>query len=231
MSAQGYSGQNTPGITGGPGRGCLCPAGRGLRCRCVGLRGQAPFRLRRGYLPGAFCALPGGALLLSKVYFFTLRDRVPDPFIASGGAPFLPAERGERPPKGRIPFGNPYGQTNSGLRLCGTKRQSRLRNRSLVVPDKVPPADLYVESEPSFDAWLQLAHKHKKSKHSLGVPLVRPLEQSIQHMAEGAPKGGTPLWIPPRANAQRLAAARDQRTVPLAQPLFGCPSRVPPADF
>ena len=132
MSAQGYSGQNTPGITGGPGRGCLCPAGRGLRCRCVGLRGQVPFRLRREYLPGAFCALPVGALLLSKVYFFTLRDRVPGPFIASGGAPFLLAERGKRPPKGDTPFGNPHGQTNSGLRLRRPKGRACLRNRSLV---------------------------------------------------------------------------------------------------
>ncbi len=40
-----------------------------------------------------------------------------------------------------------------------------------------------MESEPFIVGWLQLAHKHKKSKHSLGVPLVRPLEQSIQHMA------------------------------------------------
>ena len=71
-----------------------------------------------------------------------------------------------------------------------------MRNRSLVVPDKVPPADLYVESEPFIVGWPRLAHKHKKSENFLGVPLVRPLEQSIQHIAEGAPKGGAPLWIP-----------------------------------
>ncbi len=173
----------------------------------------------------------GRGLLLAKVWLFYSMGCDPKPSLPSGRAPFLAAEMGKRLPKGRIPFGNPYGQTNSGLRLRRPKGQACLRNRSLVVPDKVPPVDLYVESEPSFDAWLQLAHKHKKSAHSLGVPLVRPLEQSIQHMAEGAPKGGTPRWITPRANAQRIAAARDQRTVPLAQPLFGCPYRVPPADL
>ena len=120
----------------------------------------------------------------------------PKSSYASGGAPFLLAERGERPPKGRIPFGNPYGQTNSGLRLRRPKGQACLRNRSLVVPDKVPPADFYVESEPSTVGRLWLAHKHKKSAHSLGVPLVRPLEQSIWHMAEGAPKGVPPFGFP-----------------------------------
>ncbi len=65
-------------------------------------------------------------------YAFYPAGHGPKPSYASGGAPFLLAERGERPPKGRIPFGNPHGQTHSGLRLRGTKGRSRLRNRSLV---------------------------------------------------------------------------------------------------
>ena len=164
-------------------------------------------------------------------YLFLLYGVLPQTLVALRAGPISGSRNGEKTAKGANPLWEPLRANKQRLAAAQAKRQACLRNRSLVVPDKVPPADLYVESEPSFDAWLQLAHKHKKSKHSLGVPLVRPLEQSIQHMAEGAPKGGAPLWIPPRANAQRIASARDQRTVPLAQPLFGCPYKVPPAEL
>ena len=132
-----------------------------------------------GEVPSGGDALSGGALDLSNVSLLYIMGHSPKPSSASGGAPFLLAERGERPPKGDTPFGNPHGQTHSGLRLRGTKGRSRLRNRSLVVPDKVPPADLYVESQAFYRGKCQLAHRHKKSAHSSGVPLVRPLEQSM----------------------------------------------------
>ncbi len=157
---------------------------------------QSLLRLRRGFLPGAFLRPCGRGLFLAKVCFYTLRDEVPDPFIASGGAPFLLAERGKRPPKGRIPFGNPYGQTNSGLRLRGTKGRSRLRNRSLVVPDKVPSGG-FVCGVPSRGIEETAAGTQTQERHPLfGRPPGPPLRGTDLAHSRRRPKGAKPLWKP-----------------------------------
>ena len=75
---------------------------------------------------GGCDALRSRGLLLAKSLPLYSLGRSPKSSLPSGQAPFLLAERGERPPKGRIPFGNPYGQTNSGLRLRRPKGQGLL---------------------------------------------------------------------------------------------------------
>ncbi len=199
-----FTGQGRPSGWGG------ALAGRGRRYRYVGPGAKAPFAPWRARAalslcwpggPRAFCALAGGGLLLAKVWLLYSLGYGPKPSYASGGgflsgAFWCPSGQGYVFIQDRIPFGNPYGQTNSGLRLRRPKGRACLRNRSLVVPDKVPPADLYVEPKPFIFGWPRLTQNHRNSGNSLGVPLVRPSEESILHMAEGAPKGVPPFGFP-----------------------------------
>jgi hypothetical protein len=120
----------------------------------------------------------------------------PQTLFALRAGPLSAGRKGGKTTKGANPLWEPLRANKQRVAAAQAKGQACLRNRSLVVPDKVPPADLYVESEPSTVGRLWLAHKHRKSKHSLGVPLVRPLEQSIWHMAKGAPKGVPPFGFP-----------------------------------
>ncbi len=166
---------------------------RNLRFRKrVGLLYHKTTAKTQGIPPGAFCALAGRVLLLAKVWLLYSLGYGPKPSLPSGQAPFLLAERGERPPKGRIPFGNPYGQTNSGLRLRGTKGRSRLRNRSLVVPDKVPPADLYVESQGFLSRKVATGTQTQEKRTLFGRPPGPPLRGINLAHGKRCPKGGYP---------------------------------------
>ncbi len=136
-----------------------------------------------------------GPVFAKVILLYNMR-RGPKPSLPSGRAPFLLAERGKRPPKGRIPFGNPYGQTNSGLRLHRPKERACLRNRSLVVPDKVPPADLYVESKPSIVGMAAAGTQAQEKRTLFGRPPGPPLRGIDSAHGRRRPKGGAPLWIP-----------------------------------
>ena len=99
-----------------------------------------------GTLRGRFCALPGGAGF-SQSYFFTLWAAAPKPPTPPAGPPFCWQKGGKDHQRGTPPLGTPTGKQTAGCGCAGPKDRACLRNRSLVVPDKVPPADLYVESQ------------------------------------------------------------------------------------
>ena len=94
---------------------------------------QTLLRLRRG-------------LFLAKVIYL-LYGVLTQTLLRLRRGPLSAGRKGEKTTKGANPLWEPLRANKQRLAAAQAKEQACLRNRSLVVPDKVPPADLYVEPQ------------------------------------------------------------------------------------
>ncbi len=140
-------------------------------------------RLRRGYLPGAF---------LSRYRFSILWGMAPNPPTPPAGPPFCWQKGGKDHQRGESPLGTPTGKQTAACDCAGPKDRACLRNRSLVVPDKVPSGG-FVCGVPSRGIEETAAGTQTQERHPLfGRPPGPPLRGTDLAHSRRRPKGGCP---------------------------------------